>query len=460
MKTLKIIFMMLAMLCAAAVYGQDSVLTIERCHDLAVSYNKGLRQASLQRDAIGYTHRAASTLYLPRVSATGMYMRTGDEFSLLSDEQKQTLPQMGTALSMPELNAVGQGLVDALRTDTRNMASAAVILTQPIYMGGKIRAYNNITRLAEEVALHKCDAELQDLIVKVDETYWNIVALTARKSLAESYLRLVQTLNDDVEQMIAQGVACQADGLSVRVKVNEANVAIIQINNGIEILKMALCELCGLPITADFRLADEGVDDPQFADAYTLGDYDMAWQNRPELRALNLAARIGDEQVRLARSELLPTVALTGGYFASYPSVFNSFEKKFKGTWFVGVAVNVPILTWGERSFKVRAAQAQAASAQIRYEEMCEAVELQVHQCRRRLTEAQERLTASLSSQEEANENLRIANLGMRQGVIPVSNVIEAQTAWLGARSNLISAYIDVHLAHIYLQKSLGIIQQ
>ncbi|MGN0209869.1 MAG: TolC family protein, partial [Muribaculaceae bacterium] len=245
-----------------------------------------------------------------------------------------------------------------------------------------------------------------------------------------------------------------------RVKVNEANVAIIQINNGIEILKMALCELCGLPMTADFRLADEGVDDPQFADAYTLGDYDMAWQNRPELRALNVATRIGDEQVRLARSEFLPTVALTGGYFASYPSVFNSFEKKFKGTWFVGVAVNVPILTWGERSFKVRAAQAQAASAQIRYEETCEAVELQVHQCRQRLTEAQERLTVSLSSQEEANENLRIANLGMRQGVIPVSNVIEAQTAWLGARSNLISAYIDVHLAHIYLQKSLGIIQQ
>ena len=142
--------------------------------------------------------------------------------------------------------------------------------------------------------------------------------------------------------------------------------------------------------------------------------------------------------MKIARAEFLPTVALTGGYLASYPSVFNSFEKKFKGTWNVGVAVNIPLLTWGDRNYKVRSARAEAEAARFSLEETREKIELQVSQCRRKVAEARERYAASLSGQAEADENLRNATMGLKEGVIPVSNVIEAQTAWLSARTTLI----------------------
>ena len=192
MKRRKLTLIVLAMLAIPAVHAEPRVLSLDSCRTLAVENNKDLRASGMEQQTAYYNRKSASTAYLPKVSVSGIYMHTGKELSLLSDEQKTNLSHLGDALSMPALNTAGQGLVDALHTDTRNAAGAAVILTQPIYMGGKIRAYNNITRYAERIASDKHNMLYQELIVSVDETYWNIVHLTARKNLAESYLALVR----------------------------------------------------------------------------------------------------------------------------------------------------------------------------------------------------------------------------------------------------------------------------
>lgn len=433
-------------------------LSLDSCRSLAIKNNKDLRIAETRKQNAFYSKKSAFTAYLPKVSATGLYMHTGKELSLLSDDQKETLVKIGDAMSMPALNAVGGNLVEALRTDTRNVAGAAVMLTQPVYMGGKIRAYNNITRFAEQIAADKYNLKYQELIVEVDETYWNIIELTSRKKLASGYLELVKKLDDDVEHMIKEGIATKADGLSVKVKVNEANVAIIQVDNGLEMLKMKLCQLCGLPLESVFTLEDEDGKD-FYTEELSGEEGGKEWENRPELSALSAAVKIHEEKVKLTRSEFLPSIALTGGYFSSYPSVFNSFEKKFKGTWNIGVAVNIPLVTWGDRSYKVKAAKAEAAAARLEFDETREKIELQVAQNRRKMKEARQRYSASLSGLAEADENLRYAMLGLKEGVIPLSNVLEAQTAWLKANTGLISSEIDLRLADVYLRKSLGAIR-
>lgn len=482
----------------------SAVLSLDSCRALAVRNNKELRMAGERLRAAAYEHKAARTKYMPRVSATGVYMHTSKEISLLSDEQKGAIGNVGTSVSqmvpLPDgitgaLNGLGGGLVDALRTDTRNMGAAAVMLTQPVYMGGRIVAYNSITRDLERIAGHKFELARQEVAMSVDETYWQIVSLLGRKRLAEGYLRLVDKLDGDVQQMIAAGVATKADGLSVRVKVNEARVALIQVNNGLALSQMALCRLCGLPmdtrvmpedglcgggevvpdgsevsaggISGGARLADGFKAEAEaLIAACTDGalpvsdDVRTAFSLRPELGALSLSADIHRNKVRLTRAEYLPTVALTGGWIGSNPSVFNSFERNFKGMWSVGVMVNVPIVTFGERVYKVKAAKAETAMARYELEETREKVKLQVSQCRRRLDEAVERLRTAVKSREEADENLRHATLGMREGVIPVSNVLEAQTAWLAAHAESVTAQVDLRLADVYMRKALGKVYQ
>ena len=430
--------------------------------------------AGQKKVAAHYTHKSATTNYLPKVSATGAYMYTSRELSLLSDEQKHTLSNIGTGLSamVPNLapmsstiNSVGQGVVDALHTDTRNAGIVAVTLTQPIYMGGKIRAYNKITQYAEEAAGTLYDKELQDIIVDVDEAYWNLVALYSKKKLAEGYKALVDKLEGDVEKLVKEGMATKADLLSVKVKVNEAGVTLIQVNNGIELSRMNLCRICGLDMNEPVEVED--AIDEKNQNANIMGQVDMfssksdnlvqqAESNRKELQALGLQNRIYDEKIKLARAEYLPKVALMGGYLASNPSVFNSFERKMKGMWNVGITLNVPILTWGDRSYKVKSAKAEALMHRYETEEVKEKIELQVNQCRQKLQESMERYQTTLRSVDEAEENLRYANLGMKEGVITLSNVMEAQTAWLKAKSEWVNAQVDVRLANLYLRKAVG----
>lgn len=440
----------------------------------AVSNNKSLLMAGQKKVAASYTRKSAATNYLPKVSATGAYMYTSRELSLLSDEQKHTLSNIGTGLSamVPNLapmsstiNSVGQGMVDALHTDTRNAGIVAVTLTQPIYMGGKIRAYNKITQYAEEAAGTLYDKELQDIIVDVDEAYWNLVALYSKKKLAEGYKALVDKLEGDVEKLVKEGMATKADLLSVKVKVNEAGVTLIQVNNGIELSRMNLCRICGLDMNEPVEVED--AIDEKNQNANIMGQVDMfssksdnlvqqAESNRKELQALGLQNRIYDEKIKLARAEYLPKVALMGGYLASNPSVFNSFERKMKGMWNVGITLNVPILTWGDRSYKVKSAKAEALMHRYETEEVKEKIELQVNQCRQKLQESMERYQTTLRSVDEAEENLRYANLGMKEGVITLSNVMEAQTAWLKAKSEWVNAQVDVRLANLYLRKAVG----
>lgn len=440
----------------------------------AVSNNKTLLMAEQEKVAAHYAHKSATTNYLPKVSATGAYMYTSRELSLLSDEQKHTLSNIGTGISTlvpnlspmaSQLNSVGQGLVDALHTDTRNAGVMAVMLTQPIYMGGKIRAYNKITEYAEQASGRMYDKTMQDIIVEVDDAYWNLVALYSKRKLAQGYKALVDKLESDVEQLVKEGMATKADLLSVKVKVNEAGVTLIQVDNGIELSRMNLCRICGLDMDESIEVEDNIDDKTQVAvvtDEENLMNQkadnlvQQAESNRNELKALDFKNKIYDEKIKLARAEYLPKLALMGGYLASNPSVFNSFERKMKGMWNVGVTLNVPILTWGDRSYKVKAAKAEACMHRYETEEVKEKIELQVNQCLQKLRESKERYLTTLRSVDEAEENLRYANLGMKEGVVTLSNVMEAQTAWLKAKSEWVNAQVDVRLANLYLKKAIG----
>ena len=355
------------------------------------------------------------------------------------------------------LNAAGNSIVDAFRTDTRNMYAGAITLTQPLYMGGKIRAYNKITQYAEELARQQHHTGMQEVILSTDQAYWQVISLVNKKKLAEGYLKLLQKLESDVDHMIAEGVATKADGLSVKVKVNEAEMTLTKVEDGLSLSKMLLCQLCGLDLSTNVVLADENMNDlPILLKENSEINMETAYASRPELKSLELASLIYKQKVNVTRAEHLPTVALLGNYLVSNPSVYNGFENKFKGMWNVGVMVQVPIWNWGEGVYKTKAAKAEAQIAKYQLQDAREKVELQVNQAAFKVTEAKKKLIMASKNLEKANENLRYATLGFEEGVIAPANVLEAHTAWLSAQSEKIDAQIDIKLTEIYLQKSLG----
>jgi outer membrane protein TolC len=471
-----------------AVSGGAQTLTLDSCRALAIANNKELRISNEKINSARYQHKAAKTNYLPKLSVEAGYIRNQKEISLLNGDQKSTLSSMGTqagttiqqlatslATQYPNmaplisslgstylptivsgLNSAGTSVVDAFRTDTRNMYAGALTLLQPIYMGGKIRAYDKITNYAEKLANQQHETGLQEVVMSVDQAYWQVISLVNKKKLAEGYLKLLNTLDHDITRMIAHGFATKADGLSVRVKVNEAEMTLTKVDDGLSLSKMLLCQICGLDLSSSIHLADEDIDNLDVSSANGQFDMKTAYENRPELKSLELATKIYDEKVNVVRADYLPQISLIGNYMVTNPSVYNGFQNKFKGAWSVGVMLKMPIWNWGEGVNKIRQAKSEAIITRYQLSDAREKIELQVNQSAFKVNEAQKRYTMAKKNMEKAEENLRYANVGFKEGVIPASNVLEAHTAWLQAQSEKIDSEVDIKLTDVTLRKSLG----
>lgn len=490
---MKKLFSLVLLLSITGSLSSQEVLSLDSCRALALANNKDLQIGNEKIKAAYYERKAAFTNYLPNISAMGSYMRNEKNMALLGEDKFLPIGSLmpnGTFGYTPGAGQVqeiklptGQWVpTDASGTpfdptktpeklvwkqyttipksefefDTKNVYAGAITLTQPIYMGGKIRAYNKITKYAEELAKTQHKSGMQEVILNTDQAYWQVVSLVNKKKLAEGYLELLKKLESDVDKMIAEGVATKADGLSIKVKVNEAEMTLTKVEDGLSLSRMLLCQICGIDLATSIKLADETINNLPVNPTTGVADMEMAYKNRPELKSLELATNIYNQKINITRSEFLPSVALIGNYMVSNPSVYNGFENKFGGQWNVGVMVKIPIWHWGEGSYKVNAAKAEARVAQFQLADAKEKIELQVNQSAYKVNEAAKKLTMAEKNMEKAEENLRYATLGFGEGVIPPSNVLEAHTAWLSAQSEKIDAQIDVKLTQIYLQKSLG----
>lgn len=434
------------------------VITLNEARDLAIQNNKELKMAGEEERVAYYEKKEAYLKYFPKISATGAYLRNQKSLYLLNSSilpPSVTLPIPPNGLEVPIPGELNEQLHHLGKVDIRNIWIGGVSLTQPIFMGGRIVALNDIMKNAEELAKTKKDTQIQDLIVELDEAYWQVVSLSEKKKLAESYLGLLRKMTSDVTIMQQEGVATKADVLSVKVKENEAEVALTKVDNGLNLSRMLLNQLCGLPVYDQVVLADENMSSSAIQAAPIVPSIDEAWHNRPEIKSLELATRVLKSKETIARAEFLPEVGLTANYLWTNPSSFNGFEKKFGGMWNIGVMVTMP-LNFLTSSAKVNAAKAQTRIQEYQLVEAKEKIELQVNQSAYKLNEAYKQYEASQKNMEKANENLRYANVGFEEGVISPSDALAAHTAWLSAHSELIDSRIDIKLSNVYLNKALG----
>ena len=463
------------------------VLTLDECRAMALENNKQMQVSRVKQSIAENQRKSARTKYLPRVSALGAYEYTSRGISLLNKEQKALLNNLGEVftsaienevsklpldpaklkelaeMAAPYVSAtqgtidhLGQSLNEALQSNNHNTFAGAITLTQPLYMGGAIKTLNRVADIKEELAANTLEARRQATLYDIDNVYWQVVSLRHKQDLAESYLNLVKKLDHDVEKMTEAGLTTRSDKLSVQVRVNEAEMALAKVMDGLSLTKMLLCQLCGLPVDEPIELADEKADEIAAPAAIPLT---TNIDNRPELRLLQNAIDLTHQEVNLLKAENRPQVLFNGGYAVTNPNAFNGIQHRFGGFWHVGLQVRIPIWNWGDVKHKVQAAQEATTVANLELEDAREKIELQVSQNRFRVSEANKNLALAKSNIASAEENLRMAKRGFEEGVITPTTVMEAQSAWLMAQTQKIDAEIELQLSNTDLLKALGILK-
>lgn len=452
--------------------------SLDSCRAMALSNNKELMVKAERVRQAGYQRKQAFAAYLPALDFAGGYTYNQKKLSLFDSDQLLPTKSFNLATQSYEFNVVTNPIThqpvttpdgtpipsevalipkEAMEFDIHNVFFGAVTLTQPIYMGGKIVAMNRLAKIQEEANRMLQENESQNVIYAVDAAYWTVVSLNAKHRLAKSYVNLLDTLDRNVKLMLDQGVATRSDLLSVDVRLNEANVDLLKVENGLSLSRMALAQICGLPVHSDINVADEGVAQAiPSAEIATRYNMEEVYSRRPDLRALEMAPEATVQQKRVALSEMLPNIALIGSYSFTNPNMFDGFKNRFGGAFSVGVMVKIPLWHWGGNYNGYRAARSAETISKIQVADAREKIDLQVSQAAYKAQEAVKTYLATESNLAKAQENLRTATLGFREGVITTDDVMAAQTAWLKAHSENIDAMIDVKLCDVYLSKVLG----
>ena len=481
--------------CALPTYaGAQQVLTLDECRQMAVENNNSLKTAQQKIKVAGYDRNIALANYFPKITATGTYMYTSRDWKLIDDDKAAEIQNAGTTLQndvtnkmmqimsdkdvmtkymtdaafkklidglqttdiATPINAIGQHITDALTLDMHNLCGAVVSVQQPVFMGGKIVASNQMAKYAEELAKSQYDAEHAQVLADIEQAYWQIVSIAAKKNLAENYADLLRQMGKDVDALVAEGFATPSDALTIKVKMNEAEMLYTKATNGLALAKMLLCKECGLPLDSEITLADETLDAIPVPQMSPVISDEEVYAARPEIKSLDLAKKIYDKKVAVVRADGLPTVAVMANYAVTNPNVFNGFQNKFGGFFSAGVLVNVPIFHGTEAIQKTRKAKAEAALTQYRLDDAKEMISLQVAQLRQQEGEALEKLTMAESNLENAEENLRVATAGWNEGMIASNVVLQAQTAWLQAHSEYIETGVELQMCAVNLAKAEG----
>ena len=456
-------------------------VSLDSCRAMALRNNKQLLIGETNIKKSEYQREEARAAYFPSIDFVGGYTYNQKKISVFDSDQmlpvKTFNPVTGSyefsvaknpITGEPIKSADGQyvpqevALIpkEAMTYNIHNVFFGAITLTQPVYMGGKIKALNRLTDYATQFAEEKYIDATQTIIYDVDVAYWQVVSLDAKVRLAESYVTLLDTLSRNVKAMWREGVATRSDTLMVRVKLNQAQVDLAKVKDMLSLSRMALAQLCGLPIDCRLQLADEGCEN-LLSSISTIDipeNLESVYNSRSDMRQLKLGYQMSRQQSAIEFASMLPNVSVIGAYTLSNPNIYNGFKHTFGGNFSVGLMVTVPLWHSGGNYYKYKVAQTNEAIMQLNIADAEDKIALQVRQASYKAQEAVETFKMTVENLASAKENLRQAQIGFREGVMTIDNVMEAQTAWLKANSEYVDAQIEVQLCNTYLKKVLGVL--
>lgn len=434
--------------------GEGNLLTLEQCRSLALQNNKDLASASRQRAAAEYTYKSYRANFYPNVYAQGMagYSNADGTLAIAGGNLPVLAPNPATGALVPNGSyAYFPGL--DLKYDTEMFYIAGITLEQPVYMGGKVRSAYKLAKIGKEVAGMNESLTATEVIVKTEEAYVMLVKAQQMKEVAAKYNALLKELMVNVESAYRNGLKPQNDVLKVKVKLNESELAMRKAENAGRLAMMNLCHYIGKPLTSKIEVSDKL---PEVTGEVTVTDI----TERLEYGMLNKQVEAAQQQVKLARSEMLPQLGIKGMY--NYMNALKVNDSKlfdgFTGT--AMVSLKVPIFHFRAQHNKVKAAKEQLSQTEAEKTSKDELMMLELTKAINELDEAQLEREIADRSLLQAEENMKLSKSQYDNGLETLSDYLEAQALWQSAYATKVDAYFQLYLKNLSYMKASGLLNR
>jgi len=338
--------------------------------------------------------------------------------------------QYGHAMGLPESISFAEKGV-----------SVGATLVQPVFMGGQIAHGNQLARVGVEAAELQCDLKEQEVLLQTEQSYWLVVSLKAKRQTVISALAFLDTLYRDAEGAQSAGLLTRNEVLKVSLKRTEMQSNLLRIQNGIQLAQRALCQMIGIPYADDIELTDTLAAGMQSPDGL-FADPESAVSKRLETRLLDLQIDAARLQRKMVVGEALPHLMVGAGF-----AYGNLIFEDYASNGLVFASLQVPLTGWWENAYKQKEATLKLQSAQRDYADLTEKMALETRQAWNTLVERYAQLDLAEKMVEEASANLETTRQNYEAGLLPVSDLLEAQALYCQALDQQVDFRIDYKMA-------------
>jgi outer membrane protein TolC len=405
--------------------------TLERALEQALAHNPDARLARNRIVAAEAGLEQANAAFWPRLQFQSSYTRTDNPMmvfgSLLNQRAYSSSLDFNDVPDVDNLNARG-------------------LVTVPLYAGGRNKAGREAAKANTEAARQDNEAVRNELAYEVARAFHTVLKTREFIRAAEAAVNSYQTNLVIANRRLEAGALLKTDVLDIQVRLAQAQEELVRAKNANALALRALRNLLGIE-EADFEIA-------QNAPATRVpGSMDVS--KRPELAAARHRERVAEEQVRGAHSGYLPRLSAFGSLDYDYGWKYENGG----GSYTAGGMLQWDIWDGNLTRAKVREARANLDSAREEERKVTLALGLEADQAQLELKAATERLRVTEEAVSQASQSAELTRARFEQGAALATQLMDTETALVGARVRRAEAEADQRIAVAALRKALGLSQ-
>ena len=325
--------------------------------------------------------------------------------------------------------------------------SFALEAQQTVYAGGSIDAGIRMAELQRDLAQsgHRMTSESQRFVAFGQ--YLDLYKIQNRMQVMEQNIRLTQRLIDDIQAKHAQGMALKNDVTRYELQMETLRLDLRRLQDQRAMLNHRLCNNIGLQDVV--IIPDTAIMKAALSNETLSHWYQTALAGSPRIQQSQLSTQMAEQQLRLAKSEMLPKVALVAADNFSGPFTYDipPLDKNIN-YWYVGVGVKYPISSLFKKNKKVEQSRIGIRQSQEQQRVVAESLDNQIHEAWTLYQQSYADLDTQRKSVQLARQNYAVVNerylcqMALITDMLDASNIrLNAELQEVDARINIIYAY-------------------
>jgi outer membrane protein TolC len=340
---------------------------------------------------------------------------------------------------------------------SRDLFNAGLVVSLPLYTGGRITNEIRADDLLRRSAEHQLSRTREELVFNVSSTYFSILGQRRVLDSLEFSKKTLREHRKRIADLIEAQKAAKVDLLRTDVRLADIEQQLVREGHLLDIQGRVLANLMGLDEHAPSPLVVGDLSEPK------LDEKDLTVAGASGGRADYLAARAAldaqAKRVEIARGARWPTVSVRGSYsgqWAGRASDDGPGTNAFEDAGAVGVFLDIPLFTGGSISAQIRRERASLTAAEQRLRKLQLQIKLDVETALLNIDSARKRIEATQAAINQGKESLRIEQEKYGLGKGSITDVLDAQSALLESQTSYYRALADYHIAQAQLTLATG----